>query len=121
MSYENGFYYAQFDKQAVNAVLDQLTPASLKVWYISQQEQTDSKLHFYDGEYRLADFSKEELAAWQQTPTTALNLPAVNRLLPENFTIKTNMSPAIVTNKSKNNGPDTADSGNNTIKYNKSG
>ena len=37
-----------------------------------------------------------------------------------NFTIKTNMSPAIVTNKSKNNGPDTADSGNNTIKYNKS-
>ncbi|MDP5213931.1 insulinase family protein [Pseudoalteromonas tunicata] len=89
-----GFYYAKFDKNSVNAVLEQLTPAALKVWYISQQEQTDSKLHFYDGEYRLADFTAQEIAAWQQPTQVALTLPAVNRLLPENFAIKTNADTA---------------------------
>ena len=84
-----GYYYAEFDAQAVTNVLNQLTPAALKIWYISQQEQTDSQLHFYDGQYRLADLTADEIASWQQPSKVAMNLPAVNRMLPENFAIKT--------------------------------
>ncbi|OUL58780.1 insulinase family protein [Pseudoalteromonas ulvae] len=84
-----GYYYAKFDAQAVTEVLNQLTPAALKIWYISQQEQTDSQLHFYDGEYRLADLTADEITSWQQPAKVAMNLPAVNRMLPEDFAIKT--------------------------------
>lgn len=86
---DSGFYYAKFDQQAVKNVLTQLTPETLKVWYISQQEETDSKMHFYDGAYRIVDLADDEIASWKKPATVAMNLPAVNRLLPENFDIKT--------------------------------
>lgn len=79
------FYYQQFDAAAVNEVLAQLTPSHLRVWYISKQEPHDSALHFYDGKYKITDISAEEQQSWQQSPQLALNLPAVNRMLPQNF------------------------------------
>ena len=82
------FYYQHFDAAAINAVLAQLTPERLRVWYISKQEPHDSSLHFYDGKYKIAAISAEEQQSWQQSPQLALNLPAVNRLLPENFDVK---------------------------------
>ena len=83
------FHYARFDAKAINQVLEQLKPETLKIWYISQEEETDSKLHFYEGQYRVTDISQTEINSWQQASTFALNLPTVNRMLPENFTIKT--------------------------------
>lgn len=82
------FYYQRFDAAAINAVLAQLTPERLRVWYISKQEPHDSSLHFYDGKYKIADISLEEQQSWQQSPQLALSLPAVNRMLPENFALK---------------------------------
>ncbi|HEX5793620.1 MAG TPA: insulinase family protein, partial [Rheinheimera sp.] len=82
------FYYQCFDAGAIKDVLQQLTPAHLRIWYISQQEPHDSSLHFYDGKYKIADISSEEQQSWTQSPQLALNLPAVNRLLPQNFDIK---------------------------------
>ena len=82
------YYYGQFDESAINDVLAQLTPEKLKIWYVSQQEETDSTLHFYDGNYRIADISKDEIATWGQPASGAMNLPAVNRLLPESFELK---------------------------------
>lgn len=79
------FYYQRFDAKAIKDVLAQLTPQRLRVWYISKQEPQDSSLHFYDGKYKITDISNEEQQSWQQSPQLALNLPAVNRLLPENF------------------------------------
>ena len=83
------YHYAKFDAKAVNAVLDQLSPQTLKIWYVSQQEETDSKLHFYDGEYRISDISQAEIASWDKPSDMPLGLPPVNRMLPENFDIKT--------------------------------
>ncbi|WDE03667.1 insulinase family protein [Thalassomonas viridans] len=83
------YHYAKFDAAAVNRVLDQLSPQTLKIWYVSQQEETDSKLHFYDGEYRISDISQAEIDSWNKPSDLALSLPAVNRMLPENFTLKT--------------------------------
>ena len=82
------FYYQRFDAAAINEVLAQLTPERLRVWYISKQEPHDSSLHFYDGKYKIADISPEEQQSWQQSPQLALSLPAVNRMLPENFALK---------------------------------
>lgn len=79
------FYYQRFDAKAIKNVLAQLTPQRLRVWYVSKQEPHDSSLHFYDGKYKITDISSEEQQSWQQSPQLALNLPAVNRLLPENF------------------------------------
>ncbi|MBV2129179.1 insulinase family protein [Arsukibacterium indicum] len=84
------YYYQKFDADAINRVLQQLKPESLRVWYISQQEPHDSELHFYDGRYKITDISEQEIASWQQSPV-ATNLPAVNRLLPENFELRAPM------------------------------
>ncbi len=83
------YYFGQFDADAVNNVLEQLTPDTLRIWYISKDEKVDSKQHFYAGEYRIEDISEAEISSWQASTQTALNLPAVNRLLPENFDLKT--------------------------------
>ncbi len=81
------FHYQEFDAQAIHNVLDQLTPERLRVWYVSKQEPHDSELHYYDGKYQVVDISAAEQAAWQQPPMVDLALPAVNRMLPEDFAI----------------------------------
>ncbi|KPH58045.1 insulinase family protein [Pseudoalteromonas porphyrae] len=83
------YHYAQFDADAINEVLAQLNAQTLRIWYTSQQEKTDSKLHFYDGKYRIADIGESEIASWNKPSEFALALPTVNRLLPESFAIKT--------------------------------
>lgn len=81
------YVYEAFDAQAINAVLDQLTPERLRVWYVSKQEPSDSELHFYDGKYQVVDITAEEMASWGQEGQLAFNLPTVNRLMPENFAL----------------------------------
>lgn len=83
------YYYGKFDKAAINNVLAQLNANTLRVWYVSQQEETDKKLHFYDGQYRIEPISQAEIASWSKPSQFALALPSVNRLLPEQFAIKT--------------------------------
>lgn len=82
------YYYESFDADAINNVLAQLTPEHLRIWYISKNEPTDSQLHFYDGRYKIDTISEEEIASWNQPAQLAMTLPAVNRLLPENFDLK---------------------------------
>ena len=83
------YHYAKFDADAVNDVLNQLNADSLRIWYISQQEETDSQLYFYDGKYRINDISADEIASWKKPSEFKLALPSVNNLLPESFAIKT--------------------------------
>ena len=83
------YHYAKFDADAVNDVLNQLNADSLRIWYISQQEETDSQLYFYDGKYRINDISDDEIASWNKPSEFKLALPSVNNLLPESFAIKT--------------------------------
>ncbi|NVK55563.1 MAG: insulinase family protein [Alteromonadaceae bacterium] len=82
------YYYEAFNADAIENVLDQLTPERVRIWYISKNEPADSQLHFYDGKYQVSSISEEEKASWQQAPQIAMSLPAVNTLLPEEFTVK---------------------------------
>jgi len=83
------YIYRKFDAKAIRKVLDQLTPKRLRIWYISKQEEVDKKLHFYDGEYRIADIANSEYKLWHKSLGLPLALPSVNSLLPESFTLKT--------------------------------
>ncbi|GGF69315.1 insulinase family protein [Alteromonas lipolytica] len=82
------YYYESFNAEVIKDVLAQLTPQRVRVWYISKDEPSDSQLHFYDGKYKIESISNDEIASWQQPAGIALNLPAVNRLLPEHFALK---------------------------------
>lgn len=86
------YHYAQFDADAINSVLKQLTVNNLLVWMISKEEKTDKEMHFYAGKYRVEDISKDEIASWSKKPTYALNLPDINRMLPENFELYSSTS-----------------------------
>ena len=46
------YEFQRFNPSAINNVLDQLKPERLRIWYISQQEPSDSELKFYDGKYK---------------------------------------------------------------------
>ncbi|KAF7764527.1 hypothetical protein PCIT_b0551 [Pseudoalteromonas citrea] len=85
----SGYHYAKFDAASVVNVLQQLTPERLRVWYISQQEPSDENLHFYDGKYKVSTISEDEVANWYAPSDLKFELPTVNRLLPQNFDIKT--------------------------------
>ncbi|BBN83410.1 protease III [Pseudoalteromonas sp. A25] len=84
-----GFHYAKFDPKEVSSVLEQLDAEHLRVWYISKEEPFEKQLHFYDGKYKVADISQDEIDSWKAPSKLALQLPSVNRLLPEQFAIKT--------------------------------
>lgn len=86
------YHYENFDAPAINKVLSQLTEENLMIWYISQQEKTDKEMHFYAGKYRVEDISKEEIASWSEKPAKSLSLPDINRMLPENFDIYTDLT-----------------------------
>ena len=74
---------------AIKGVLNQLTPEKLRIWYISKDEKVTEKQHFYSGEYRIEDINADEINSWKNKVKADLVLPLVNRLLPENFDIKT--------------------------------
>ncbi|MDO8863445.1 insulinase family protein [Haliea sp. E1-2-M8] len=82
------YRFEGFDKAAVDAVLGQLTPAALRVWYISQQEPTEVELEFFTGRYQIRPLelpsADEQRAAAEQA---GLALPALNTLLPEKFAL----------------------------------
>ncbi|WP_300319813.1 insulinase family protein [Idiomarina sp.] len=84
------YEYQEFNPEAIRSVLSQLTPERLRVWYISQDEPHDSELDYYDGKYKVANITAEEIASWKEEPKMAINLPKVNTLLPESFEIKKN-------------------------------
>lgn len=91
---DSPYYYKSFNKDLIEESLAQLIPENLLVWYVSQQEKTDKSLHFYAGEYRKEDISKEEIASWSAPSKLAMTLPDVNRMLPENFELYTEASSA---------------------------
>jgi len=82
------YVYESFDRQAIADLTAQLTPSQLRVWYISKQEPHNASLHFYDGKYQLSTLSAAEIHSWQQAGELSLQLPAVNSLMPQDFTLK---------------------------------
>ena len=83
------YTYESFSAESINRVLKQMTPETLRIWYVSKQEPHDSEMHFYDGQYKIVDIPQAEIKRWKKPTKVALNLPKVNTLLPEGFELKT--------------------------------
>lgn len=82
------FRFDQFDAQAVDAVLAQLIPERLRLWYVSKSEEVDQEMHFYAGQYAISPLTLAEPAAWlAAAQAQELALPALNTLLPESFEV----------------------------------
>jgi len=83
------YLYQSFDASAIRRVLKQLTPETLRIWYVSKQEPFDKEMHFYDGKYKIVEIADAEIQSWSEASQLKLSLPNVNKLLPEAFELKT--------------------------------
>jgi len=82
------YRFEGFDAEAVNAVLDQLTPERLNVWYVSQAEPATETMHFYAGKYSVEPLVLSAPEEWlARAREQGLELPALNTLLPESFAL----------------------------------
>lgn len=79
----------EYSPEAINSVLEQLSPNNARVWFISPDENVDKQLHYFAGEYRTAELNSDIVSEWQQLAEgVEVNMPSVNTLLPENLTVK---------------------------------
>ena len=75
------YTYERFDPEAINTVLNQLTPQSMRIWHINQSVETDTDIPFYEGSYRVTAITEQERETWQQeAKQIALKLPQKNTL-----------------------------------------
>lgn len=82
------YEYQRFNPQAIQQVLDQLTLDNARVFYIDKEQPTDTAMEYFAGQYSLQDIKPETIALWHSLgQKIKLNLPRVNRLMPENFSI----------------------------------
>ncbi len=79
-----------FDPVATQQVLNALTPANARIFVLAPDVNTDQKMHFFDGHYSIAKLTNETIAEWKNMAAPVpINLPAVNRLLPEDLSLVT--------------------------------
>ncbi|HEY7884089.1 MAG TPA: insulinase family protein, partial [Cellvibrionaceae bacterium] len=75
------YVYTHFDQQAVQDVLQQLTPQRARIWHIHQDVEADQEIPWYEGQYRTEAFSAEQIQRWKRTVTDiSLRLPEENDL-----------------------------------------
>lgn len=75
------FIYDEFDKQAIQAVLNQLRPEDTRIWHISDKEETETSIPYYEGSYSIRPILADELARWQTMATSmTFSLPPENPL-----------------------------------------
>ena len=85
-----------FNQEAIDSLLSQLVPERLNVWYITQEEETNSELEFYVGPHAIEDLEARDIeAALALVNRLGLAQPSQNGLLPEAFDLKE--TPAHVT------------------------
>lgn len=82
------YVFDGFDADAVNAVLAQLVPERMNVWYVSKDEPVTETMHFYAGRYAVEPLqlasADEQMALVTEY---GLRQPALNTLLPESFEV----------------------------------
>lgn len=79
----------EYNPDAINDVLAQLTPENARVWFVSPEEEVDQRLHYFDGEYRIAELTTDIIDGWrEQASDIEVNVPSVNTLLPEDLSVK---------------------------------
>ncbi|RTE86439.1 MULTISPECIES: insulinase family protein [Gammaproteobacteria] len=79
-----------FNAEVTQSVLEAVRPENARIFVVAPDVETDQQMHFFDGQYRIADLSNEMIQSWKDMAAQVpINLPAVNRLLPEDLSLVT--------------------------------
>ena len=82
----SGYEYQRFSPKATQAVLDQLTLENARIFYIDKQQQSDTGMKYFAGQYAVHDISEELENKWHAMASQFnLTLPRANTLMPESF------------------------------------
>ena len=76
----------QYDPQAIKDRLAMMTPQNARIWYISPQEPHNKTAYFVDAPYQVDKISEQTFADWQHK-SQAIQLPALNPYIPDDFTL----------------------------------
>lgn len=86
----SAYEYQRFNPHAIQAVLDQLTLANARIFYIDKDQPGEQEMQYFAGKYSVRDIDAELEQKWQQMSSQfALAMPRANSLMPENFDLVT--------------------------------
>lgn len=75
------YVYERYDAKVIKAVLSQLEEKRARVWYVNPNEQVDTQIPFFDGQYSIRDITSEEYKRWSLLKKNyVFNLPPLNDL-----------------------------------------
>ncbi|WEF29010.1 pitrilysin [Klebsiella aerogenes] len=78
----------RYDAQAIKDRLAMMTPQNARIWYISPNEPHNKVAYFVNAPYQVDKISAKTFADWQQkSAAIALQLPALNPYIPDDFTL----------------------------------
>ncbi|VYU31431.1 pitrilysin [Metakosakonia massiliensis] len=78
----------QYDPQAIQARLNEMTAQNARIWYISPDEPHDKTAYFVDAPYQVNKITPQQYALWgQKAGEIALQTPELNPYIPDDFTL----------------------------------
>lgn len=80
---QHSSYFPTFDKKSIEDVMAYMSPKNLRLWHISDHEQTDTNLVYAKGSYRIGDISKDQFNQWQQSEISIV-LPKLMKIENDN-------------------------------------
>jgi len=63
---DSDYVYEKFDAKKIHALLNELDEKRARVWYLSDREQVDTPIPYFDGQYSEQPISAEDYARWAQ-------------------------------------------------------
>jgi protease III len=81
------YTYEKFEAAPIKRLLNQLTPDNLRVWHINKKQQAKQTIKYYSSKYDISDITANELDDLYSQKIDGLELPAINRFMPESFDI----------------------------------
>lgn len=93
----DGSYLAdEYDPNAIQARLEEMTPQDARIWFISLNEPHNKMAYFVEAPYQVEKVNKTQFNEWQQLESTVkLTLPALNPYIPDDFSIVTTASDVV--------------------------
>ncbi|MDR0805865.1 MAG: pitrilysin [Enterobacteriaceae bacterium] len=94
---DSDFLADRYDPKAIAARLDEMTPESARIWYISPNEPHNKTAYFVNAPYQVERITPQQITKWvSEEKRLDLSLPKLNpyipdefKLVPENQTVNT--------------------------------
>jgi len=76
------YFYGSYNPKVIKQLTDQLDKQHARIWYVSQNENANSEIPFFEGHYAIRDLTKTDFQKWSEiSKNYDFNLPPLNDLL----------------------------------------